>query len=272
MWKLTVAQTISSAELDTNLQTMRRFCDQAKAEGARAIAFAEMAYFTGSALENRRMADRFDSLCETFSAWARELQLYILPGSLRSLSGGTKSGKCFNHAVVFDPLGKRIADYRKIFLFKANLSDRRYDESELYDPGDSLTVLDIEGVRVGVAICFDLRFPEMFRALRKRGAEVIFVPSAFTVPTGKAHWEILLKARAIENQCFIVAPSLTGVSGDGAGKYGHSLVIDPWGQSLIDLGSAAVAQTVSLDFKQISEVQAKIDALASLRPDLFPIA
>lgn len=248
---------------------MKSFCEKAHAQKAQGVFFAEMAYLMGSSLENRRAADRYPELCEIFSKWAKEYQLYLSPGSLRSVSQG---GKSFNHLVVFGPDGRTVAEYKKIFLFKANLPDRVYDESQMYDAGKDLVVFEMNGLKVGLSICFDLRFPEMFRALRKRGAEVILIPSAFTVPTGQAHWEVLLRARAIENQCFVVAPSLTGTSGDGSKKYGHSLVVDPWGEVLLDLGAEVSLKTVEIDVKRLAEARAKVDAWASLRTDLFPIA
>lgn len=269
MLKLSVAQTQSSSDIDGNLAVMKLFCEKAKAENSKAIFFPEMAYLTGSSLENRRSAERYQELSGMFSQWAREYQLFVSPGSLRSVS---KGGKAFNHLVVFGPDGKLIAEYKKIFLFKANLPDRRYDESEMYDAGKELVVFEMGGLKVGLSICFDLRFPEMFRSLRRRGADVILVPSAFTVPTGEAHWEVLLRARAIENQCFVVAPSLTGESGDGSKKYGHSLVVDPWGEVLFDLGDSVGLRTIDIDVKRIESARKKVDTWSSLRTDLFPIA
>lgn len=269
MLKLSIAQTQSSADIDVNLKAMKALCEKAHAEKSQGIFFAEMSYLMASSLENHRAAQRFQELCTTFGKWAEDYQLYLSPGSLRSVSDGAKS---FNHLVVFGPNGRLIADYRKIFLFKANLPDRPYDESVMYDSGKDLVVFDLAGLKVGLSICFDLRFPEMFRALRRRGADLFLIPSAFTVPTGQAHWEILLRARAIENQCFVVAPSLTGESGDGSKKYGHSMAVDPWGEVLLDMGESVGLKTFDIDVNRIKDARAKVDSWASLRTDLFPIA
>lgn len=269
MLKLSIAQTQSSADIDVNLHAMKALCEKAHAENSRGIFFAEMSYLMAPSLTNQRAATRFQELCATFGQWARDYKLYLSPGSLRSVSNGAKS---FNHLVVFGPDGQLIADYKKIFLFKANLPDRPYDESVMYDSGKDLTVFDLGGLKVGLSICFDLRFPEMFRALRRRGADLFLVPSAFTVPTGQAHWEVLLRARAIENQCFVVAPSLVGESGDGSRKYGHSLVVDPWGEVLLDMGDSVGLRSFDIDVKRIAEARSKVDSWASLRTDLFPIA
>lgn len=268
-----VVQSIATGNLDANLAEMRRQCEKAKANGAEWVCFAEMIYYTASSFENRRAADRFAALKDQFAGWAKELGIYLMPGSLRSPGReGARSGKSYNHLLLFDPQGNSLAEYKKIFLFKANLPERRYDESELYDAGDSLVTFETPAFKGGLAICFDLRFPELFRALRKRGAEVILVPSAFTVPTGRAHWEILLRARAIENQCFVIAPSSTGECGDGSRKYGHSLVVDPWGEVLQQMGEEPGQIQVTLDLSRIAEVRKTVDSLASQRPDLFPIA
>lgn len=268
MMKVAIGQTTSSADLAANLSTMRGLCERAASEGADWVCFAEMAYFTGSALENRRLAERFDELSKQFAQWAKELEIHILPGSLRSPATG---GKSFNHALAFDPQGNRIADYRKIFLFKANLPERRYDEGELYEAGKELGAFEFGGTPAGMTICYDLRFPEVYRALRKRGAQIIFVPSAFTVPTGEAHWEALLRARAIENQCFLVAPSLAGVSGDSSAKFGHSIVVDPWGRVILKMGKEPGYALVDVDLTKIDEARKLVDPWASVRPELFPI-
>jgi deaminated glutathione amidase len=267
--KIAVCQTSSTLNIDANLKNMRRWGEDAAAKGAKVICFAEMAYFTASGLENRRSADRFDELCETFSNWSKEWGVYFSPGSLRSADEG---GKSFNRAVFFSPEGKRIGDYKKIFLFKANLPDRVYDESALYSAGEELSLFPIGSWKAALSICFDLRFPEMFRFLRNQGAQIIFIPSAFTVPTGKAHWEVLLRARAIENQCYVIAPSLCGKSGDGSEKYGHSMIVDPWGEVLAQLGENEGVAMAELRTERFAEVQKVVDALASRRLDLFPIA
>jgi predicted amidohydrolase len=162
---------------------------------------------------------------------AREHQMYVHGGSI----GEQAEGKLFNTTVVFDPTGWEIARYRKIHLFDVVTPDGTgYRETLEYGTGSSLVTYEADGVKIGCAICYDLRFPEMFLALRRAGAELIFLPAAFTLQTGKDHWEVLLQARAIETQCWFAAPGTWGrnldANGDPRFTYGHSLICDPWGQ------------------------------------------
>ncbi|MBS0559690.1 MAG: carbon-nitrogen hydrolase family protein [Proteobacteria bacterium] len=161
---------------------------------------------------------------------ARSQRIQVHGGSL-----GEKDGeRLFNTTVVFDPDGTEIARYRKIHMFDIVAPDGKgYRESAVYGAGKDVVTYEQNGVKVGCAICYDVRFPELFLALRRAGAELIFLPSAFTVPTGKDHWEVLIRARAIETQCWIAAAATTGKHIDGSGEprftYGHSLLCDPWG-------------------------------------------
>jgi nitrilase len=266
---ISLVQTHSTANFESNLDALREGCKLAKQEGAQVVAFGEVAYFTGSSLANRRMADRYKEVCQQFSNWAKEFDLYLLPGTLRRPA---EAGKSYNEAVGFGPDGQRLFHYQKIFLFRATTPTKRYDESEMYSAGSTPVVFSLGDWTAGVVVCFDLRFPELFRSLRKRGANLIFVPSAFTETTGAAHWEVLLRARAIENQCFIVAPAITGKSGDETVKFGHSMVIDPWGKVIAALGADPGVTTVTIDLKKISEIQSVVDSWSLRREELFPIA
>jgi nitrilase len=162
---------------------------------------------------------------------ARSQRITVHGGSLGEAGGE----KLFNTTVVFDPDGAEIARYRKIHMFDIVAPDGKgYRESAVYGAGSEVVTYEAQGVKVGCAICYDVRFPEMFLALRRAGAELIFLPSAFTLQTGKDHWEVLIRARAIETQCWIAAPATYGKHLDAAGEarmtYGHSLLCDPWGQ------------------------------------------
>jgi len=160
---------------------------------------------------------------------AREARIHVHGGSIGERAGE----KLFNTTVVFDPRGREVARYRKIHLFDIVTPDGvGYRESATYGGGDRLVVFEADGVQIGLAICYDVRFPELFLALRRQGAELIFLPSAFTLQTGKDHWEPLIRARAIETQCWIAAAATWGKFRDRAGErhtYGHSLLCDPWG-------------------------------------------
>lgn len=179
---------------------------------------------------------------------AREAGVWLHTGStpLRAQDG---SGRAVNRSHIIDASGTIVARYDKIHLFDVTLpTGETWRESATYAPGQRLSVVDTPVGRLGLAICFDMRFPEQFAALRAMGAEVLAVPAAFTVPTGQAHWHTLLRARAIETACFVLAPAQVGQHADGRATFGHSLAVDPWGVVLADAGNAGpTEQVVMLD-------------------------
>ena len=179
---------------------------------------------------------------------ARKERIHVHGGSLAERGGE----KLFNTTVVFDPDGAEIARYRKIHLFDIVAPDGKgYRESSSYGSGDEIVTYEADGVKVGCAVCYDIRFPELFLALRRAGAELIFLPSAFTVPTGRDHWDVLIRARAIETQCWFAAPATWGKHLDGAGEarftYGHSLLCDPWGTIVAKVSDGTGWATARID-------------------------
>jgi nitrilase len=203
------------------------------------------------------------------SETARRLGMTLHGGSIGERDGET----LFNTTLVFGPDGAELARYRKIHLFDAvTPSGQGYRESSLFGAGDRVVTCAAGGVRLGLSICFDVRFPELFGALRRAGAEVIFVPSAFTVETGRAHWEVLLRARAIETQCWVVAAATTGIHHDGAGReratYGHSLICDPWGEVRAQAGDEIGTIEATIDLAQLARVRA---AMPVARPGALPL-
>jgi predicted amidohydrolase len=177
------------------------------------------------------------------------------------------SPRLANRSFLVGPNGDIRARYDKLHLFDVDLPDgSRYRESASFAPGDATAVADIAGIRLGLAICYDLRFPPLFHALAQEGAEVLAVPAAFTRSTGEAHWHILLRARAIETGSFVIAAAQTGSHEDGRETFGHSLVVDPWGTVLLDMGTAPGEALVSLDPARVADVRARIPALAHARP------
>ncbi len=265
--RIGLVQTHSCNDLDANLEQMESYIKEAVSRQAQLICFPEMAYFTGRALEWSKLVPRYAEFHALFSEWAKKYQLYLLPGTLREPD--PDSTHYFNTQLMFDPEGKEVAHYRKLFLFKANLPERKYEESGYCTPGKEIVVSSTPLAKMGMSICFDVRFPELYRKLKGKGAEVVFVPASFTVPTGKAHWEVLLRARAIENQVFIVAPGMTGEMGDGAMTYGHSLIINPWGEVLCDLGETPGMQVIDVDLSQIADSANKVSAWECRRDDIF---
>ncbi len=178
---------------------------------------------------------------------AREKRIHVHGGSIVERAGE----KLFNTTVVFDPAGTELARYRKIHLFDIVTPDGQgYRESATFGAGDEIVTYEANGVKVGCAICYDVRFPELFLALRRAGAELIFLPAAFTLQTGKDHWEVLLRARAIETQCWMAAPSTWGRhfdNGEARYTYGHSLVVDPWGHVVAKVSDGTGWATARID-------------------------
>ena len=197
---------------------------------------------------------------------AREQRIHVHGGSI-----GEKAGeRLFNTTVVFDPTGREIARYRKIHLFDIVAPDGiGYRESATFGAGDQVVTCEADGVKVGLAICYDLRFPELFLALRRAGSELIFLPAAFTRETGKDHWEVLLRARAIETQCWIAAPSCYGrhldAGGDPRWTYGHSMLVDPWGHVVARASDGVGWASARIDQQLTERVRRDMPVLAHRR-------
>ena len=196
---------------------------------------------------------------------ARELGVYLLGGSI--LEGEPGARRLSNTSTLFDPSGEMTAVYRKIHLFDVRVSDREYLESANIAPGNEIVTAKAGAATLGLSVCYDVRFPELYRLLALRGAEILAVPAAFTLQTGKDHWELLLRARAVENQAFVVAPAQWGQKADGRWTYGRSMIVDPWGTVLAtcpDHDGYALA-TLDLDF--LDRFRAEFPALANRRPE-----
>jgi len=197
---------------------------------------------------------------------ARQHGVTMHGGSIGERAGGT----LYNTSLVFGPDGAELARYRKIHLFDITTpSGEGYRESSLFGAGTDIVVAQAAGVRFGLSICYDVRFAELYLALRRGGADVIFVPAAFTAETGRDHWEVLLRARAIETQCFVIAAATTGTHHDAAGKpratWGHSMIVDPWGHVRAALGDAPGFATAELDLAQAARVRAAMPVLQHRR-------
>src|SRR4029079_4690821 len=207
---------------------------------------------------------------EPFSEVARRYGAWILVGS--TAETGTDPELPYNTSALIAPDGSLAATYRKIHLFDVDIEQGPADtESARVTPGDRLVCADLEGVRLGLSVCYDLRFPELYRSLALAGASILTVPSAFTERTGRDHWEVLLRARAIENGAFVLAPSqIGGPSGQPA--YGRSMVIDPWGTVIAQAPDAVTIVRADLDLDRVAQVRRGIPALANRRPDIYRTA
>ncbi|MGF1502924.1 MAG: carbon-nitrogen hydrolase family protein [Paracoccaceae bacterium] len=201
---------------------------------------------------------------------AAETGIWLLAGSL-AIKTGDADGRFANRAFLIGPEGEIAARYDKIHMFDVALGgDERYRESRGYRPGTEVVLAETPLARIGMTICYDMRFPALYRSLAEAGAEIIAVPSAFTVPTGRAHWETLLRARAIETGAFVLAPAQWGTHPAASGRsretYGHSLAVDPWGRVIADAGEGEGTTHVTLDLDEVSHARARVPSLANARP------
>lgn len=203
-----------------------------------------------------------NNFLRTVQVKAKELQLWTMLGSL-AIKTDDADGRFANRCYLISPDGSIAAWYDKIHMFDVTLGNgESYRESKGYRPGDRAVTVDVAGTRAGLTICYDVRFPYLFRTLAQGGAKIITVPSAFAVPTGAAHWESLLRARAIETGCFILAPAQTGTH-DGSNRktYGHSLVVDPWGRVVLDAGQETGVFMTTIDLSEVDKARSRVPSL-----------
>ncbi len=241
------------------------------AAGSDLVVLPEYVGFRGSADGFRASAQPVPGpTTEPFAVVARETGCWVLAGSHAEASGDPR--RPYNTAVLFDRSGALVATYRKIHLFDVSVDDGPADvESARVTPGDRAKVASLEGVGLGLSICYDLRFPELYRALAHAGAAVLAVPAVFTARTGRDHWEPLLRARAIENGAWVVAAGGCGAGGSGAiPAWGHSMVVDPWGRVVAEAGDDESILRAELDLEQVAAARRQIPVLANVRPDALP--
>jgi predicted amidohydrolase len=265
--RVACVQMRSGTDVAENVGAADGFIRDAAAQGADLIATPEMT----TLLDRSRGAPWEKSKDEAsdpglvhFRALAKELRTTLLIGSL---SVRAEAGKCANRSFLIRPDGEIAARYDKIHMFDVQLNAGNiYRESDSYAAGGAAVVAEMPLAKLGMTVCYDVRFPELFRQLAIAGAQVIAVPAAFTRITGEAHWHILLRARAIETGCFIIAPAQAGKHQDGRETYGHSLIIDPWGEILAEGGTEPGVIAATLDLAKVDEVRGKIPSLNHVRP------
>src|SRR5918999_1113753 len=205
---------------------------------------------------------------EAMSSWARDHKVTLVGGSIAERREGRE--KLSNTCVVFDTEGEIIAVYRKIHMFDVEVGGQVYRESESEEPGEETARLcEVEGWRLGLTVCYDLRFPELYSILAVEGAEVIAVPAAFTLFTGKDHWELLVRARAVENQCYVVAPNQWGTHGDGKASYGRSMIVDPWGIGLAQAADEDAIIVAELERARMEGIRRALPSLANRQPAAY---
>jgi predicted amidohydrolase len=266
--KIAILQMNAGFDPAVNAAVLTEAVAQARAGSADMLFTPEMSNMLD---RNRaRAADAIrtqgeDSVLAAVRAAAADAGIWVHLGSL-AVRGDAAGDKWRNRAFVIAPDGRIAARYDKIHLFDVDLaSGESWRESSVYGGGDQAVAVRLPHAVLGLSICYDIRFPAVYAALSRAGADIVAVPAAFTVPTGAAHWHVLLRARAIESACFVVAAAQTGTHADGRSTYGHSLVVDPWGEILLDMGEAPGMAFADLPLERVAEVRARVPVIANRR-------
>jgi predicted amidohydrolase len=260
-------QLNSNDQKSRNLDAAERLVRAAAADGAELVALPEKWNLLAAGDALLEGAEPLDGpSLGAARAWARELGIHLLAGSISESAGE----RAFNTSVLIGPDGSDLAVYRKIHMFDVDVGGVAYRESEHEQPGTEIVDAEVDGLgRVGLTVCYDLRFPELYRILAVRGARLLAVPSAFTLATGRDHWVALLRARAIENQAFVLAPNQIGEAAPHFSSYGHSAIVDPWGTILAAAPDEECFVAADLDLEAQERIRAELPALANRRPDAY---
>jgi len=262
--RVAALQMTSGPEVEANLATAAVLLEEAAGDGARLAVLPENFSFLGLKDADKRAvaeADGAGPVQEFLAASARRLKLWIVGGTMPLRSGA--DGRVAAASLVYDADGARVARYDKIHLFDVDIPGRAeaYRESVHVVPGAQAVVLDTPAGRLGLSVCYDVRFPELYRHLSAAGAQLLSVPSAFTAPTGRAHWETLLRARAIENLCYVIAPAQSGIHPNGRETYGDSMIVDYWGRVLKRVPRGSGCAVAEVDLARQSTVRESFPAL-----------
>jgi predicted amidohydrolase len=261
-------QLNSNGDKDRNLAAAEQLVRAAAADGAEFVALPEKWNLLAGGEELVAGAEPLDGPSLTAArGWARELSIHLVAGSISERGGeGEKSS---NTSVLIGPEGDDLAVYRKIHMFDVDAGGVSYRESEFERPGEEPVVASVGEFTVGLTVCYDLRFPELFRILALRAARLIAVPSAFTLATGRDHWEVLLRARAIENQLFVIAPNQWGEAPPHYSSFGRSAIVDPWGTVLAIAADGEGFVAAELDFAAQDRVRESLPSLANRQPGAY---
>lgn len=262
-----VLQLNSGADAAANWSAAAGLVRRAAGYGARLVATPENTNFLGLHADKVRRAEPLEGpTCRRFAALAAECRVHLLLGSFNERSPDPE--RCFNTSVLFGPDGARLGVYRKVHLFDVALANGyAFAESDTVRAGDAAVAVETPLACLGLSICYDLRFPELYRVLVDRGAQVLCVPSAFTLATGRDHWEPLLRARAIENQCYLLAPAQWGRHDDQGLResYGHAAIVDPWGQVLATAADGPGLALAEIDLARVAAARTRVPSLTHRR-------
>jgi predicted amidohydrolase len=268
--RVAVVQLNAQEDVQHNLGRVRELVRRATADGARLVALPENFAFMGEEAKKRELAEKIPTVSSSrqppgpivaaLAELASKHGAWILGGGMPERNDDP--ARPFNTSVLVDPKGTVVAAYRKVHLFDVSLPDgTSIRESDASTAGGEAVTTEVLGVRVGLSICYDVRFPELYRRLVDEGARIVTVPAAFTLPTGKDHWHVLLRARAIENQVYVLAPAQHGKHPKGRQKYGKSLIVDPWGEVVAQCSEGEGVATVELDFGYQDRVRTALPSL-----------
>ena len=272
-----LVQLCSGDDPDANLPVTERLIREAATGGATLVATPEVTNMVSASRARQDAQLRLEQDDETLArlrAVAAELGIWLVIGSL-ALKTGDADGRFANRSFLIGPDGAVVARYDKIHMFDVALAGgETYRESAGFRPGDRAVVATAGPARIGLSVCYDMRFPRLYRDLAQAGAQILTIPAAFTVPTGRAHWHTLLRARAIETGCFVLAPAQSGAHPAAEGKprrtFGHSLVVAPWGEVLADAGDDIGVTLVDLDLAEVARARAMVPSLDHDRPYAAP--
>jgi predicted amidohydrolase len=268
--RVAAVQLASGPEPEENVERATVLVRRAANEGARYVQLPEYFNYRGPTSRYHSVAESVPGATTAhLGALARELGITLHVGSL--FERAPALDKSFNTSVIIAPSGEVVATYRKVHLFDVNVPGGiEHQESKHIASGDRLVVIEVEGFSLGMSVCFDVRFPELYRALCLDGATVLAVPSSFAVATGRVHWATLLRARAIENEAYVIAAAQAGATSEGVSSYGHSMIIDPWGEVLAEStvdGEDVLLTSINLD--EVARRRSQIAVFELRRPDVY---
>ena len=268
-FSLAVCQLRTETDYDATMEKASRMIRDAAAAGAAVIVLPEMFSCPYSRQYFREAASRgHEDVCRKLAGFARDNKVLLIGGSVPE----AEDGLLYNTSFVYDSDGSLLARHRKIHLFDVDLPNMHFHESHTFTPGREITVFDTRFGRFGLAICFDVRFPELFRAMARRGAEVICLPAQFNMTTGPAHWETTLRMRAIDNELFFVGASAARYDGFSYECWGHSMIIDPFGKALAAADETEQILMAEINPARIEEVRAQLPTFLHLREELYSVA
>ena len=267
--KLAILQLRTELDRSETMDKAAGMIREAAAQGADLAVLPEMFNCPYAGKYFRDFAARgHEDTVAALSAWAKENRLWLVGGSIPEREGERLYNSCF----IFDDAGRVVARHRKVHLFDIDAPGMRFRESNTFTPGGEITVFDTPWGKMGAAVCFDVRFPELFRAMAKRGARLIFLPAQFNMTTGPVHWEMTLRARAVDNEVFLAAASAARYEGFSYECWGHSAVVDPWGTLIAGADETEQILYADVDLGRVEQVRRQLPTFLHLREDVYEVA